>query len=250
MPAEDSTRLPVYVAADTRMCIRTQLTAYLETATEPRHESEPCVVTEVVHPHPPAVHEEEACPLPLLSSPERIVHRDFAVHDRCTGARFMRWRDRANPAGPSEALGPAHVQGLEALLDVVAGIEPRLLGVSAFREVDVARVKHCRDVALAGGELLQTPDEMYFGTGDAVPTDLRSRAATARRSRVAANRSASCETCPVAPRGRVTLATGRRRNRELVRLEAIGQEAATARVPRERLSNIRSPFAYRLCLAE
>ena len=42
----------------------------------------------------------------------------------------------------------------------------------------------------------QTPDEMYFGTGDAVPADLMSRAAAARRARVQANRSASCETCP------------------------------------------------------
>ena len=44
----------------------------------------------------------------------------------------------------------------------------------------------------------QTPDEMYFGTGDAVPADLRSRAAAARRARVEANRSAACETCPSA----------------------------------------------------
>jgi transposase InsO family protein len=42
----------------------------------------------------------------------------------------------------------------------------------------------------------QTPDEMYFGTGDAVPMDLRSRAAAARQARVAANRSTACETCP------------------------------------------------------
>jgi hypothetical protein len=42
----------------------------------------------------------------------------------------------------------------------------------------------------------QMPDEMYFGTGDAVPADLRSRAATARRARVEANRSAACGTCP------------------------------------------------------
>jgi putative transposase len=41
----------------------------------------------------------------------------------------------------------------------------------------------------------QTPDEMYFGTGDAVPADLTSRAAAARRARAEANRSASCETC-------------------------------------------------------
>ena len=42
----------------------------------------------------------------------------------------------------------------------------------------------------------QTPDEMYFGTGDAVPADLTLRAAAARRTRMEANRSASCETCP------------------------------------------------------
>jgi putative transposase len=42
----------------------------------------------------------------------------------------------------------------------------------------------------------QTPDEMYFGTGDAVPADLMSRAAAARRTRVEANRSASCERSP------------------------------------------------------
>jgi putative transposase len=42
----------------------------------------------------------------------------------------------------------------------------------------------------------QTPDEMYFGTGDAVPADLMSRATAARRERVEANRSAACGTCP------------------------------------------------------
>ena len=42
----------------------------------------------------------------------------------------------------------------------------------------------------------QTPDEMYFGTGDAVPADLLSRAAAARQVRVEANRSAACGTCP------------------------------------------------------
>ena len=42
----------------------------------------------------------------------------------------------------------------------------------------------------------QTPDEMYFGMGDAVPADLTSRATVARRSRLEDNRSAFCETCP------------------------------------------------------
>ena len=41
----------------------------------------------------------------------------------------------------------------------------------------------------------QTPDEMYFGRGDAVPADLTARAAAARRACVEANRSAACRTC-------------------------------------------------------
>ena len=51
----------------------------------------------------------------------------------------------------------------------------------------------------------QTPDEMYFGTGDAVPEDMLSRAAAARRTRVEANRSASCEICPSAVLGRMPM---------------------------------------------
>jgi putative transposase len=43
----------------------------------------------------------------------------------------------------------------------------------------------------------QTPDEMYFGTGNAVPADLTARAAAARRARVEANRSTSCDSCPL-----------------------------------------------------
>ena len=42
----------------------------------------------------------------------------------------------------------------------------------------------------------QTPDEMYFGTGNAVPANLTSRAAAARRARVEANRAAACQRCP------------------------------------------------------
>jgi putative transposase len=42
----------------------------------------------------------------------------------------------------------------------------------------------------------QTPDEMYFGTGDAIPADLASRADAARRARLQANRSVSCDACP------------------------------------------------------
>jgi hypothetical protein len=43
----------------------------------------------------------------------------------------------------------------------------------------------------------QTPDEMYFGSGNAVPAELTARAAPARRARVETNRSASCKTCPL-----------------------------------------------------
>jgi hypothetical protein len=42
----------------------------------------------------------------------------------------------------------------------------------------------------------QTPDEMYFGSGDAVPADLTARAAAARQARIKANRSAACGRCP------------------------------------------------------
>ena len=42
----------------------------------------------------------------------------------------------------------------------------------------------------------QTPDEMYFGRGDAIPAALTAGAAAARRARAQANRSAACGTCP------------------------------------------------------
>jgi Integrase core domain len=42
----------------------------------------------------------------------------------------------------------------------------------------------------------QTPDEMYFGRGDAVAADRTARAAAARRARIEANRSAACGRCP------------------------------------------------------
>jgi len=42
----------------------------------------------------------------------------------------------------------------------------------------------------------QTPEEMYFGTGEAVPADLKSGAAAARQARAEANRCAACATCP------------------------------------------------------
>ena len=41
----------------------------------------------------------------------------------------------------------------------------------------------------------QTPDEMYFGTGDHVPDDLDARRKEARARRMAENRSRSCRVC-------------------------------------------------------
>ena len=41
----------------------------------------------------------------------------------------------------------------------------------------------------------QTPDEMYRGTGEAIPAELTARAAAVHRARLQANLSASCATC-------------------------------------------------------
>jgi hypothetical protein len=41
----------------------------------------------------------------------------------------------------------------------------------------------------------QTPDEMYFGTGDAVAVGLASARKTAREERMKANRAAECGVC-------------------------------------------------------
>jgi transposase InsO family protein len=44
----------------------------------------------------------------------------------------------------------------------------------------------------------QTPDEMYYGTGEKVPEDLATAKAQARHARLETNRSLSCESCPAA----------------------------------------------------
>ena len=41
----------------------------------------------------------------------------------------------------------------------------------------------------------QTPDEMYFGTGDGVPDQLATARGVARRARLAANRAQHCAVC-------------------------------------------------------
>ncbi len=41
----------------------------------------------------------------------------------------------------------------------------------------------------------QTPDEMYFGTGDRIPDELNAAKKVARQSRMKLNRATSCPTC-------------------------------------------------------
>lgn len=41
----------------------------------------------------------------------------------------------------------------------------------------------------------QTPDEMYFGTGDKIPAELEAARQRARQERVEANRKRTCSTC-------------------------------------------------------
>jgi hypothetical protein len=41
----------------------------------------------------------------------------------------------------------------------------------------------------------QTPDEMYFGAGDAVAAELATARKTAREERIKANRAAECGVC-------------------------------------------------------
>jgi putative transposase len=41
----------------------------------------------------------------------------------------------------------------------------------------------------------QTPDEMYFGAGDAIPAELAARVDAARRAGLQANRSVTCDAC-------------------------------------------------------
>ena len=41
----------------------------------------------------------------------------------------------------------------------------------------------------------QTPDEMYFGTGNDIPAELEAARISARQSRMDVNKSLSCRTC-------------------------------------------------------
>jgi hypothetical protein len=68
----------------------------------------------------------------------------------------------------------------------------------------------------------QTPDEMYFGIGDAVPTDLTARAAAARRGRAEANRSAACGALPINRRRRMSTDSRHRDSGTMVRERLLG----------------------------
>jgi transposase InsO family protein len=70
-------------------------------------------------------------------------------------------------------------------LDTVAKVR-RLVGF--YVEEHNRRIPHC---AFRG----QTPDEVYFGTGDAVPDRLAERRRLARERRLAHNRAQACAVC-------------------------------------------------------
>ena len=42
----------------------------------------------------------------------------------------------------------------------------------------------------------QTPDEIYFGTGDKIPQELKEKREAARIARMETNRAMSCDLCP------------------------------------------------------
>ena len=68
--------------------------------------------------------------------------------------------------------------------------------VTTFRRLVAFYVQEHNRVLPYSAFCGQTPDDMYFGTRDAVPADLTARATAARRDRAEANRSAACRTCP------------------------------------------------------
>jgi putative transposase len=51
--------------------------------------------------------------------------------------------------------------------------------------------RHLPHLAFRG----QTPDEMYFGTGSAIPKELEASRIAAGQSRIEANRAQTCRTC-------------------------------------------------------
>ena len=66
---------------------------------------------------------------------------------------------------------------------------------SSIRKADL-HLKSVDDLARWLPSPRAAPDRVSGHYGDAVPADLTSRAAAARRARMEANRSASCEPCP------------------------------------------------------
>ena len=71
---------------------------------------------------------------------------------------------------------------------------------------------------------------MYFGRGDAVPAELITRAAAARRARAEANRSAACGDVPINRRG-CMITDSRPPKPRPVRLEATARDKRIARAP-------------------
>jgi hypothetical protein len=96
------------------------------------------------------------------------------------GAEVLELDDRSLVAFPETSVAPLlhpldSVASIRQLVAFYVHEHNRVLPHSAFRG--------------------QTPDEMYFGTGDAVPANLTSGAAAARRTRVQTNQLAACGRC-------------------------------------------------------
>ena len=70
-------------------------------------------------------------------------------------------------------------------LDTVSRLEKL---VRFYVEEHNARLPHSAFVG-------QTPDEMYYGTGDQVPKELESARKAARQTRMEVNRGMMCQTC-------------------------------------------------------
>jgi len=88
-------------------------------------------------------------------------------------------------AGPASAQRPVQVGLFMNTLDTVAAVRRH---VAFYFAAHNGEVPH----SAFGG---QTPDEMYFGTGDDIPAQLEEEKRSAREARLDANRAVTCGTC-------------------------------------------------------
>ena len=104
-------------------------------------------------------------------------------HAMCHALRLSRLRQRASRHASVEYDPP----GIPALSAGLRSWD----NVTTVRRLVAFYVQEHNTVLPHSAFRGQTPDEMYFGNGDAVPADLRARAAAARQARIQANRSAA-----------------------------------------------------------